>query len=163
MFRGIKITKDELFKLNEKDVMFITNPGRMGDEDGSTFIIKKDNDYIMYRVGGWMYGKRTADFISIDDLFTVFPLWKEMWDNSMDETFSSSKYEFIYMGFGNGLSVDKTIYNDFNLYLKEAIKSHPQYVPEDGEEYNPGLNYGSWENALDNFVKDNNINLIVEE
>ena len=35
-----KINKPNFLKLNEADVMFITNPGRMGDEDGSTFIIK---------------------------------------------------------------------------------------------------------------------------
>ena len=27
--------------LKEENLMFITNPGRMGDEDGSTFIIKE--------------------------------------------------------------------------------------------------------------------------
>ena len=30
-------------ELNEEDIMFITNPGRMGDEDGTTFIVKHDN------------------------------------------------------------------------------------------------------------------------
>ena len=35
------ITKDEFKKIDEKNVMFITNPGRMGDEDGSYFIVKK--------------------------------------------------------------------------------------------------------------------------
>ena len=39
----IKISSDDFFKINEDDLMFITNPGRMGDEDGSTFVVKKDN------------------------------------------------------------------------------------------------------------------------
>lgn len=157
MFRGIKITKEELFKLNEKDIMFITNPGRMGDEDGSTFIIKKDNDYIMYRVGGWMYGKRTDEFIFIDDLFTVFPLWKEMWNNSMDETFSSSKYEFIYMGFGNGLSVDKSIYDEYYKYLIDKVKKHKSYNLKDGDNYNPSINISVWDEAFFKYAKDHNI------
>lgn len=38
-----KITKEELYKLNEDDLMFITNPGRMGDVDGSYFVIKNNN------------------------------------------------------------------------------------------------------------------------
>lgn len=47
-----KISKEEFLKLNEDDIMFITNPGRMGDEDGSTFIVKQENKFIMYRVDG---------------------------------------------------------------------------------------------------------------
>ena len=35
-FKEIRISRDDFFKIDEKDVMFITNPGRMGDEDGST-------------------------------------------------------------------------------------------------------------------------------
>ena len=35
-----KITKYELVKLNENDLVFITSSGRMRDEDGITFIIK---------------------------------------------------------------------------------------------------------------------------
>ena len=41
--------------------MFITNPGRMGDEDGIAFIIKRGNEFTIYRVDGLMYpieGKR---------------------------------------------------------------------------------------------------------
>lgn len=34
--------KKEFEKIDENDVIFITHPGRMGDEDGSTFIVKKD-------------------------------------------------------------------------------------------------------------------------
>ena len=51
-----KISREEFFKLSEDDLMFITNPGRMGDEDGTTFIVKKDNNYICYRIDGWYMG-----------------------------------------------------------------------------------------------------------
>ena len=37
-----EISRDEFFTLKEENLMLITNPGRMGDEDGSTFIIKED-------------------------------------------------------------------------------------------------------------------------
>ena len=43
-----KISKDDFYKINEEDVMFITNPGRMGDEDGSTFIIRQNNEFKIY-------------------------------------------------------------------------------------------------------------------
>ena len=39
----IKITKEEFEKLDEKNLIFITNPGRMGDTDGSNFIVKIGN------------------------------------------------------------------------------------------------------------------------
>ena len=51
-----EISRDEFFTLKGENLMFITNPGRMGDEDGSTFIIKEDNNYVSYRIDGWMYG-----------------------------------------------------------------------------------------------------------
>ena len=57
-FETNKISKSEFVKLNEDDLMFITNPGRMGDEDGATFIIKHGNEFTIYRVDGWMYRKR---------------------------------------------------------------------------------------------------------
>ena len=30
-----EISREDFFKLKEEDLMFITNPGRMGDEDGN--------------------------------------------------------------------------------------------------------------------------------
>ena len=47
-----KITKEEFYTLDEKDLMFITNPGRMGDEEGVTFVIKSNNNYTVYRIDG---------------------------------------------------------------------------------------------------------------
>lgn len=49
-----KISRKDFFDIKEEDVMFITNPGRIGDVDGSTFIIKKENDYISYRIDDWI-------------------------------------------------------------------------------------------------------------
>lgn len=61
-----EISRDEFFTLKEENLMFITNPGRMGYEDGSTFIIKEDNNYVSYRIDGWMYGDKTKeDFITL--------------------------------------------------------------------------------------------------
>ena len=49
-----KISKEEFLNIDEDDIMFITNPGRMGDEDGSSFIVKKNNEFIIYRLSEWM-------------------------------------------------------------------------------------------------------------
>ena len=71
-----KISKEDFLRLNEDDVMFITNPGRMGDEDGSTFIIKQDNDFKIYRIDGWMYRNKDlkeSEYISLQDASKQFP------------------------------------------------------------------------------------------
>lgn len=57
------ITKEEFLKLNEDNLMFITNPGRMWDEDGISFVMKENNTFTLYRVDGWMYDERTEDSI----------------------------------------------------------------------------------------------------
>ena len=59
------ITKDDLKKIDEKNAMFITNPGRMGDEDGSYFIVKKGNTFNPYRVLGLMYSNGNTTVRSI--------------------------------------------------------------------------------------------------
>ena len=105
-FKVNKISKSDFLKLDEKDLMFITNPGRMGDEDGSTFIIRNDNEFIVYRV------------------------------------------KYIYMGFGNGLSVDNSIYDEYKYYLDKEINN----------EENTSLQYANifnaWDKAFINMVKE---------
>lgn len=76
----------------------------MGDEDGATFVIKEDNIFTIYRVEGWRYGKRTKDFISLNDTIKVFPKWYETWENCNNENYQG-KYKYIYMEFDNGLSI----------------------------------------------------------
>jgi len=116
-----RIKKEDFLKLKEENIMFITNPGRMGDEDGSTFIVKQDNEFIIYRISGWLYGNED-DGISLDDVLKQFPKWHDAWDNSNNEEYKG-KYKYLYMGFGNGLSVDNSMFNEFKPYLdKKALK-----------------------------------------
>ena len=144
-----KISKEDLEKINEEDLMFITNPGRMGDVDGSYFIIKNNSKYKFYRVDGWYDNK--CD-ITIQDMFKVFPLWKEAWDSNIDNT--SSKYVFIPMGFGNGLCVDKKVYDNYYPYLLEEVKKQDTYIEDDNNKYNPCLNYPCWEIAMEKMVEE---------
>ena len=118
-----KISKEEFLNIDEDDIMFITNPGRMGDEDGSSFIVKKNNEFIIYRLSEWMY--RSKDFneikhISLNDALNQFPKWHEAWKNGDDENYHG-KYKYLYMGFGNGLSINNSIYNEFKPYLDKKI------------------------------------------
>ena len=88
-----KISKEEFLKINEDDVMFITNPGRMGDEDGSTFIIRQDNEYKIYRLDGWMYRKEGQKVdISYDDALNQFPKWLDTLKHLKDELYNG-KYK----------------------------------------------------------------------
>lgn len=149
--RPNSITKEEFLKLNEDNLMFITNPGRMGDEDGITFVIKEENEFTMYRVSGWMYGERTEESILLKDAIKVFPKWDETWKNCNNENYNG-KYKYIYMGFGNGLSVDKRIYDKFKPYLNKYINIDSKPVDV----------YNNWQKALEDMLNDNeetNVNI----
>ena len=152
-----KISKDELYNIDENDLMFITNPGRMGDEDGSTFIIKKDNNYISYRVDGWLYANKNEinsdNYISLDDMLNVFPKWRESWHNYYEKEKYHGKYIYIYMGFGNGLCVDKRIYKKYFPYLIEEVKNKESVIDEN-DQYDPSLNYSLWYHALMKMIID---------
>ena len=145
-----KITKEDFFKLDEKDLMFITSPGRMGDVDGSTFVIRKDDKYTMYHVGGWYNPKVDEKDITLDDMFKVFPEWRKTLIKQSENY--SGKYVFIPMGFGNGLCVDKSVYDEYHPYLLEQVKKHETYSEEDGKDYNICLNYPSWIPALEKML-----------
>ena len=151
-----KITIDEFLKLDENNLMFVTNPGRMWDEDGSYFIIKENNKFIAYRISGWMYGQKEPNSVSFDMMCSHFPKWKETWKNYAEENYDG-KYKYIYMGFGNGLCVDKRIYEDFNRLLELVISKDPMYKTEGKI---PALYYNSWEKALLLYVNEKNIEII---
>ena len=114
-----RISKKDFLNIKEEDVMFITYPGRMGDEDGSTFIVKVDNDYKIYRIDGWMYPKEdNKDNISMSEMADHFSKWKKSWKDKEN----NGKYTYIYMGFGNGLYVDNTIYNEYKPFLEKRVE-----------------------------------------
>ena len=146
-----RITKEELYNLKEDELMFITNPGRMGDVDGSYFIMNNNGEYKLYRVDGWYYNDKCD--IKINDMFKVFPLWSEAWDKNVDNP-DDSKYVFVPMGFGNGLCVDRRIYDKFYPYLLSEVKKQDMYSEEEGEDYNSCLNYPSWMNAVEKMIED---------
>jgi hypothetical protein len=148
-----RISREEFLKLKEEDLYFITNPGRMGDEDGSTFIVKENNDYKVYRVDGWMYPskeKKPSECISLDDMTKQFPKWFDTWKNADNKNYHG-KYTFIYMGFGNGLCVDNSIYEAFKANLDEKVEEYLE-----GEEQKESLKYAAiynvWQNAFLNMI-----------
>ena len=105
-----KISSEKLKNLKEEDVLFITFPGRMGDETSSTFIVKSENNLIAYRID-WATDNPE---ISAEDIGLVFPQWYK-YDTK------NSRYMRIEMGFGNLLYVKKDIINDFIPLLRDAI------------------------------------------
>ena len=143
------ISRKDFAQLKEEDVKFITTPGRMGDVDGITFIIFKNGKYIIYRINGWMYGDRTEESITLDDAFKQFPEWINTWNNWAKEDYSG-KYEYIYMGFGNGLCIDKKIYKRFNPYLLAEAEKNPEYQIESKRN---SIYYSCWKEAFLTFVK----------
>ena len=59
------------------------------------------------------------------------------------------------MGFGNGLSVDNSIYNDFEPYLNNLVE---KYLNDSNDEDRESLKYAAifnvWEKAFINMVND---------
>lgn len=158
-FEVNKISKNDFMNLKEENIMFITNPGRMGDEDGIYFIIKVDNTLQMYRVSGWMYSNKSKDenFISFLDAQKVFPNWYETWKNYNNCDYSG-KYKYIYMGFGNGLSVDNTIYDLYKPYLDNAVKKYMEeehYSDEEKVNLEYAAIYNVWAIAIINMANEN--------
>lgn len=141
-FKLNSITKDKFKKINEEDVMFITHPGRMGDEDGSTFIIKKDNMFIAYRISGWMYNKNVE--IKYEEALKHFPKWNEA--VSQGEKYTG-KYKYYYMGFGNNLCVDRSISDIFEKHLDYCINKRAKIEDIDPDEYRMSLIYNTWDEA----------------
>ena len=151
-----KITKEEFLKIKEEDVIFITNPGRMGDEDGLTFIIKKEEDYFIYRVDGWMDPKiiTKENTITFKDAINQFPKWHEAWQNGNNKKYQG-KYKYLYMGFGNGLSVDKLVYNDFKPYLDEMVKEYlKEYSKKRKKEMQYAAIYNVWKKAFEKMISE---------
>ena len=149
-----KISKEKFLKINEKDVMLITNPGRMGDEDGTTFIIKQSNKYKAYRIDGWMYpiNFNKDEYISLEDTKKQFPKWHETWKNSNDKNYHG-KYKHLYMGFGNGLSIDNSIYNEYVPYLDKKVKEYLETkTNEEKESLKYAAIYNVWEEAFLNMI-----------
>ena len=152
-----KILKPDFLKLEEESIMFITNPGRMGDEDGITFVVKNDNEYISYRVSGWMYGSKEKDNITLDEARKQFPEWYKAWENGTDEDYKG-KYKHLYMGFGNGLNVDISIYDKFKPYLDKMIKNNlEKYPEEERKDRQYAAIFNVWEDALINMAQEENI------
>ena len=148
-----KITKEEFLKINEDDVMFITNPGRMGDEDGSTFIVRQDGGFKVYRISGWMYPSEDIDEkerISLQDAYNQFPRWRETLNHFNDENYKG-KYKHIYRGFGNGLSIDNSIYDEFKPYLDQLVE---EYIKdsEDKESLKPAATFNTWKIAFNSMT-----------
>ena len=145
------ISRKDFFNIKEENVMLITNPGRMGDVDGSIFIIKKDNNYITYRIDGWMYGNHSdKEFISIEEMFKQFPKWKETLDNSNNEKYDG-KYIYVYTGYGNGVSIDKSIYKQFEPYLIEEVEKIRIKFNKDRIE--PAMYSPAWKLAVESMLR----------
>ena len=147
-FETNKISRNEFAKINEEDVMFITNPGRMGDENGSTFIVRNGNDFIIYRIDGWMYPSKDSEIISIEDVTKKFPKWSNAWEHG-----DNDKYKYIYMGFGNGLCVDNSIYSEFEPYLNKLVEEYLS-DKEDKESLKYAAVFNTWKDAFISMVND---------
>ncbi len=141
-FKLNNITKKVFDKLKEEDVLFITHPGMMGDEDGSTFIVKNGNSLIAYRANHWMYDIEKCE-VQYEDMEKSFPKWVEEYSKDL----TNSKYKLYYMGFGNDLCVDKSIVDIFEKNLETCIIEKAKLEDFNPEERRMELIYNTWDKA----------------
>ncbi len=144
-----KIRKEDFLKLNENDIYFITIPGRMGDEDSITFILKENNNYYIYKIDGLIYPSSNPkkDQITLKDIIKQFPKW-----NNNDK----EKYQFIYMGFGNGLCIDNRIYNTYKPYLDKEVSSYLESQnTQDKESLKYAAIFNVWKDAVIKMIEKN--------
>lgn len=155
LFEPKKIKKEDFLKIREKDVMFITNPGRMGDEDGTTFVVKSGNEFSVYRVDGWLYPikkEKPENKITMAETANQFPKWLEAWEHGNEKDYKG-KYTHIYTGFGNGLNIDNNIYEEYKPYLDEEVNKYlDKYNGKEEMKY--AAVYNVWDNALISMADD---------
>ncbi len=145
-----EISREEFLKLKEEDVMLITNPGRMGDEDSSNFVVKKGDNYIKYRIDGLMYGEQNdKDYNYYSEVRKHFPKWDEVLKNRNNKDYHG-KYTYVYMGFGNGLAIDNRIYEQYETYLLAEYEKEKK--ASDYQDDLPSFYYSSWESALEKML-----------
>lgn len=151
-----KISKEDFFKINEDNVMFITNPGRMGDEDGSTFIVKEGNELITYRIDGWLYPNNNKDQISLENMAKQFPKWYKTWKNN-EKMKNKGKYTYLYMGFGNGLCIDNSIYKKYEPILNKIVEEDlKDKTEEEKESLKYATIFNTWQKAIVEMIKERN-------
>ena len=157
-----EISRDEFLKIREQDILFITHPGRMGDEDGSTFIINTTNGYKVYRISGWYFGDRTnPNFISYSEMADRFPNWIS--SIRTPEEKADSLYRYVYMGFGNSLCIKKDLYESFMKHLELAIDKYAEDRNIDSsekEERRYAIIFSVWGEAVVNMAADANVALL---
>ena len=154
------INRPEFLRLDENNLMFITHPGRMGDEDGTTFIMK-DNDWFKeYRVEYWTKDPNPSWYISSDDVEYKFSKYMQTLSNidhsqiTKENNFTyiddNNDYAYIYMGFGNSLCVNKSIYDEFKLYLDKIIIEDRINCKKEGkkDDFKPGDIFRLWKKAV---------------
>ena len=59
---------------------------------------------------------------------------------------NNEKYTYIYMGFGNGLSIDNNIYEEYKQYFLDVVNKIKKSRGDTGN--NPSFNYPEWEPAF---------------
>lgn len=79
-------------------------------------------------------------------------MWIDTWNNYSKEGYSG-KYNYIYMGFDNGLCIDKSIYDEFITYLIEEVKNYESYNPSKDVLNQEGrIYFNTWKKAYINFI-----------
>ena len=98
------------------------------------------------------------EYIPLDDAKKQFPKWHEAWKNGYKEDYKG-KYKYLYMGFGNGLSIDNSIYKEFEPFLNKQIEEYLEDKTEaEKEELKYAATFNVWKKAVKEMIKEKKLN-----
>ena len=106
------ITKDNYTDYDLHDVVAISiaTGNAMGDPGAIEFITSN---------GGLFYANPDYENISLEQIYTVCPIFLEIDSRFFERTKNPQGWEYIYMGFGNHLYIKESIYAPFQLGTKQ--------------------------------------------
>ena len=82
----------------------------------------------------------------------------DKWKNNSNENYKG-KYTYLYMGYGNGLAVDNSIYNEFKPYLNKLVEEYLKDKKDSKEDLKYAAIYNVWQEALMKMLEEKNIML----
>ena len=137
-----RMTRPNFLRLDENNIMFIRGLGRMADNDMIFFIVKENDDFKCYKIDGLTHdnGVGKYDYISRDDIDYKLPYWKATQNMTLPiitlgEVYcnTTSKYVCIFLGFGDTICINNSIYEKYEKYLKKEIEDFPENHPDKKE------------------------------
>ena len=123
---------------SEDNLLFYETGNRMSGP-GGIFFLRKD-------------GKNKIIFVDEKDdlLYKNFPIAMNL-ESKYDNDYENEKYNYIYTGFGGKLYIDKSIYDNYYMNVKELSDNYN--MPFENNTFNEHFIHGYWLTVARNMFK----------